>query len=143
MSRLFAFAVPVLLIASLGCLRQAEEKVAPREPAVAIQPADPVITTRVEGAEDGEGQLPLAPFPHEPVDINLTNEDPGIETVLPELDRLGPQPPQLVDPSATIEPAKFDDTPAKPSASAFKGRSGDTKEALLKRYGGNEASEKA
>jgi hypothetical protein len=137
--RLVALALPLVLV-SLGCARPAPEPDTDARPAPRVERDAPLITTTVERA--------VAPMPPEQGERDLTNEDigldPKIEAALPEIER----PDRVVVEAPLTEPfGQPDLTDPKPDApkgtGPFAGRTGATKDKLLKMNGGNAESERA
>jgi hypothetical protein len=166
MSRVRTLALAALAAALVGCLRAAPEPAAEVtvEKSVVVIDGEPMAGQPVAVAPMPRAvkRRPVAPMPHEPGEIDLTNEDPGldprIEAALPEIERLdrlpveppgidvvgAPDPlapfgvPGLVQPGVENPPAK-----GKEPKGSFAGRTGATREKLLKQHGGTDDTEKA
>jgi hypothetical protein len=146
MSRVLLLPLAVLVVVPLGCGRQAAVEVTQAE---VTQAETTVVSAPQSEAVNG---LPVAPMPHEPGELDLTNEDfsrrDDLEPALPEIERLDKQP---VDAVVTENPLGVpgltpDDFPPGgqvPPTSSFPGRTGATKSKLIREGGGNAASERA
>lgn len=141
--RFATLALP-LVLASLGCARPAPEPEAQPAAGPNVGRDAPLLVTTV-GRE-----VAVAPMPHEPGERDLTNEDigldPKIEAALPEIDRLDKtviEAPPAVDPIGVPDPTypKLIDEPK--GAGPFAGRTGATKDKLIKMNGGTADSERA
>lgn len=127
--------------------------------ALALVPAGPAADVAPPPRAKSPAVAPPPRDAGEPLLVELTIEDPGIDSdlTLPKLDRIEdvtlpplPRPTGIAAPGlpdrlkvpggiAQPVPKAGDPTPN----STFPGRSGATRAKLLKEYGGNEASEKA